>query len=59
MAVRRTTRAPAALPKPRPTRNTARISEKVYVVAPNSSESRRVQVTSAPSAVKPESAIAT
>ena len=33
--------------------------ENVYVVPPSSSESRRVQITSAPSAVRPESAIVT
>jgi hypothetical protein len=46
------------LPIPRPSRKPARMSEKVYVVPPKSSESRRVQTTSAESAVNPESAIA-
>ena len=44
---------------PRPTRNAARISENVYVVAPKSSDRIRVQMTSAASAVIPDSAIAT
>ena len=48
---------PIVLPMPRPNRNTARISENVYVVAPKSSESRRVQITSAASAVNPDSAM--
>src|SRR5947209_6909083 len=56
--VRRDSAAPAALPSPSPTRNTARMIENVYTVAPSISESRRVQTTSAPSAVSPESAIA-
>src|SRR5215831_817290 len=50
---------PPVLPKPRPRRNAARISEKVYVVAPRSSDSRRVQTASAASAVAPESAMVT
>jgi hypothetical protein len=50
--------APTLLPIPRPSRNTARICENVYVVAPNRSESIRVHTTSAPSAVMPEIAIA-
>ena len=50
---------PIVLPMPRPKRNTARISEKVYVVAPKSSERSRVQTTSAASAVKPDSAMTT
>ena len=49
---------PRLLPMPRPTRNTARISEKVYVVAPKSSDSIRVHTTSDPSAVRPDSAMA-
>ena len=49
---------PRLLPMPSPTRNTARINENVYVVAPNSSESTRVQTTSDPSAVRPDSAMA-
>ena len=44
---------------PSPMRKTARISEKVYAVAPKSSDSSRVQITSAPSAVRPDSAMAT
>jgi tRNA A58 N-methylase Trm61 len=40
-----------------PTRKTARMIENVYVVPPSSSDSRRVQMTSAPSAVRPESAM--
>src|SRR5262249_8469136 len=50
---------PTLLPMPRPNRKTARMSENVYVVAPKSSESSRVQITSAASAVKPDSAITT
>jgi hypothetical protein len=42
---------------PRPTRKTARISENVYTVAPKCSDRIRVQTTSDPSAVRPESAI--
>ncbi len=45
---------PTALPMPRPSRNTARMSENVYTVAPSSSDSRRVHTTSAPRAVMPE-----
>jgi hypothetical protein len=44
---------------PRPIRNTARISENVYTVAPNSSERIRVQITSAASAVIPDRPIVT
>ena len=44
---------------PSPSRNTARINENVYVVAPNRSDSIRVQTTSAPSAVSPDNAIDT
>ena len=58
-ATRRASSDPIVLPMPRPTRNTARISENVYVVAPKSSDRMRVQTTSAPSAVMPDSAIAT
>ena len=54
----RASAAPRLLPIPRPTRNTARISENVYVVAPKSSESTRVHTTSDPSAVRPDNAIA-
>src|SRR4051794_16090486 len=57
-AARRVSRAPRLLPIPRPIRNTARIKEKAYTVAPSISESRRVQTTSAPSADIPERAIA-
>src|SRR4051794_1143176 len=55
---RRASEDPRPLPIPRPIRNTARISEKVYTVAPSISESRRVQTTSAPSADIPDRAIA-
>ena len=48
---------PTVLPMPSPKRNTARISENVYVVAPNNNERSRVQTTSAASAVKPDNAI--
>ncbi len=58
-AVRAAIDDPMLLPMPSPRRNTARISEKVYTVAPKSSESVRVQITSAPSAVRPERPIAT
>src|SRR4029077_6324281 len=51
--------APAVLPMPRPTRNTARISANVYTVAPKCSERSRVQITSAESAVSPDNAIVT
>ena len=40
-------------------RNAARISENVYVVAPSSSDNRRVHTASAASAVAPDSPIAT
>src|SRR5262245_49534574 len=57
----RATRLPSAeptlLPMPRPVRKTARINENVYVVAPKSSESVRVQRTSAASAVMPDMAM--
>ena len=43
---------------PSPTSTAARISENVYVVAPNSSVNKRVQITSAPSAVAPDRAMA-
>src|ERR1700687_3174705 len=49
---------PRLLPMPMPVRNTARMSENVYVVAPNSSDSVRVQRTSAASAVSPDSPMA-
>jgi hypothetical protein len=48
---------PTLLPMPRPVRNTARMIEKVYTVAPSISDSRRAQITSAASAVAPEIAI--
>ena len=47
---------PTLLPMPMPVRNTARISENVYVVAPKRSDRLRVQSTSAASAVIPDSA---
>ena len=50
---------PKLLPMPRPTRNTARIMENVYTVAPSSSDSRRVQITSAPRAPAPDRAMVT
>src|SRR5688500_12559446 len=50
---------PMLLPMPRPMRNTARISENVYVEAPNSRLSNRVQITCAANAQKPDNAIAT
>src|SRR5262245_7166427 len=48
---------PKLVPMPRPSRNAARINEKVYTVAPNNSDSSRVQITSAESAVNPDNAI--
>src|SRR5271165_5003134 len=53
----RASNAPRLVPIPRPIRNTARIKENVYTVPPSTSESKRVQTTSAPSADIPESAI--
>ena len=50
---------PAPLPIPSPTRKTARMMEKVYTDPPNSRPSWRVQITSAASALKPDSAITT
>ena len=50
---------PALLPIPNPSRNTDRMIENVYTVAPSISESRRVQITSAPSAVSPDKAMVT
>ena len=47
------------LPIPMPTRNTARMMENVYTVAPSSRPSSRVQTTSAPSAVAPLMAMVT
>src|SRR5690242_4578446 len=46
------------LPMPRAVRKTARMIEKAYTDAPNSIESRRFQITSAPSAAIPDSDIA-
>src|SRR5262245_49674084 len=57
LAIRDAIADPTLLPIPRPKRNTARISENVYVVAPKSRERSRVQMTSAASAVKPDNAI--
>ena len=57
--VTRSTHDPHRLPIARPTRNTARITEKTYTVAPSSIPSTRVQTTSAPSAPAPESAMVT
>src|SRR6202521_2749301 len=51
--------AAAQLPIPIPTRNTARMMENVYTVAPSISDTRRVQITSAPSAQHPDSAMVT
>ena len=56
---REATADPALLPMPSPNRKTARIRENVYVLAPNSSDSCRVQITSAASAVMPDKAITT
>jgi len=50
--------APMLLPIPSPIRNTARMIEKVYVLAPNSRLRIRVQMTSAASAQNPDRAIA-
>src|SRR5262245_4690653 len=50
---------PALLPMPSPNRNTARMRENVYVLAPKRSDSIRVQITSAARAVMPDSAITT
>ena len=57
--VRRAKAAPRLLPTPRLKRKAARMSENAYTVAPTASASKRVHKTSAASAVKPESAIAT
>ncbi len=54
LAVDRAITEPMLLPRPMPTRNPARISENVYVVAPSSSDRSRVHTTSAASAVAPE-----
>src|SRR5713101_545695 len=50
---------PRLLPTPRPIRNTARINENVYTVAPKRSDNSRVHTTSAARAVMPESAMVT
>jgi len=50
---------PTLLPIPRPNRNAARTREKVYTVAPNKRDRRRVQITSDDSAAKPDKAIVT
>ena len=50
---------PRLLPMPRPIRNTARISENVYVDAPNNRLSTRVQMTCAANAQNPDKAMAT
>ncbi len=55
---RRARNAPRLPPNPRPIRNTARIKEKVYTVPPSINDSKRVHITSAPSADIPERAIA-
>ena len=52
--VRRSMPDPTPLPTEMPHRNTPRMIEKVYVVAPISSVKSRVQTTSAPSAVIPD-----
>ena len=54
----RTSAAPAALPIPSPMSTTARMMEKVYVVAPSSNDRSRVHTTSAPRAHMPDSAMA-
>ncbi len=53
--MKRARNAPAGEPSPSPARKPPRIKEKVYVVGPSSSERMRVQTTSEPSAVRPES----
>ncbi len=50
---------PTVLPRPSPSRNAARISENVYVVAPSNNDNRRVHTASAARAVAPDSPIAT
>src|ERR1051325_9070793 len=55
----RASSAPALLPRPSPIRKTARMIENVYTDAPSMSERSRVHTTSAPSALIPDSAIAT
>ncbi len=49
LAAVRPMNAPMLLPMPSPARIAAMMSEKVYVVAPRRSDSKRVQSTSAPS----------
>ncbi len=56
---RRAIEEPIELPMPSPIRKTARIKEKVYVVAPKSRERMRVQITSELSAVNPDIAMDT
>ena len=51
-------KAAAQLPIPTPNKKTARMIENVYTVPPKSSDSRRVQITSAPSAAHPDNPIA-
>ena len=58
-SVSRATIDPSVLPMPRPARNTARINENVYTVAPSINDSSRVQTTWAASAVMPDNAMAT
>src|SRR5271156_3696178 len=48
---------PPPLPKPSPNKKTARMIENVYTVAPIMTERSRVQITSAPSAHIPDSAM--
>ncbi len=52
-------REPLPLPSARPIRNTARMMENTYTVAPISMPMSRVQTTSAPSALAPESPMVT
>ena len=54
LATLRAKNAPALLPIPSPTRNIARIIEKVYTVAPSMSDKSRVHTTSAPRAHRPD-----
>jgi len=53
----RASQEPTTLPTPSPARNTPRMIENAYVVAPNIKDSRRVHTTSEPRAVRPESAM--
>ena len=50
---------PTPLPIPSPIRNTARMIENVYTVAPRISDKILVQITSAPNADMPDRAMAT